>query len=146
MMAAQPPYFLDDPRATPRKSGVVKNPKIHDDGYLNALVNKYAPNKNRIHYGYCIGYDAPSQTIRVEEDIEVTSSFVDTTQVIRTTADWGRPRLTEAEVLNKRVKISYSIQKRQIAGTYPPEYQEVKVIALYEIKPDPAPPMWEFSY
>lgn len=145
-MAAQPPYFLDDPRATPRKSGVVKNPKIHDDGYLNALVNKYAPNKNGIHYGTCIQFDQQGKRIVVEEDIEITSGSVDPTQIIRTVADWGRPRLTEAEVLNKRVKISYSIQKRQIAGTYPPEYQEVKVIALYEIKPDPAPPMWEFSY
>lgn len=142
-MTALPPLFID----VARKPGeVAKNSVVYDGGYFNSIVSVMAPAKNKIHYGYCIAYDETAKTIRVEEDIEKTGGGVDTSRRIISNPEWGRPKLTRTEVMDKRVKISYSIQRRQIASTFPPEYQEVQVIALWEIKPENAPSDWEYSY
>ena len=141
-MAALPPIFLDVAR---KPSEVSKSIISGDMVYLNQLFATYNPNKMKIRYGYCIEHDPTGKKITVEEDIE-GGAAARSGAPPHTEAKWGRPNLSRTEIIGKRVKISYTIQKRPNPPVVGQDQEEYVEILLHAIKPDNAPPSWEFDY
>ena len=144
-MGALPPTFLDDSktieRSDPKKSG-----PSGDELYIDALFKEYKPTTNTIHYGICTAVDTVSKMIVVEEDVEITHPSDSQRNPPRIVAKWGRPTLTESEIVNKRVKLSYTTQIRRAPVNSNERDEEYIEILLHQIKPDNAPAMWEHDY
>lgn len=145
-MAALPPIFIDVARKpTEADKSIISG----DTTYMNQLFATYNPTKMKIRYGYCIEHNATDKEITVEEDIEIGTGKSMVTRIgppPRTVAKWGRPNLGKSEVINKRVKISYTIQKRPNPPIIGQDQEEYVEILLHAIKPDNAPSSWEFDY
>lgn len=73
--------------------------------YVDAVYFNYMPKKPESLTGTCIAYNKDLKEITVDMDILKTDSNVNTNQPVEIQAKWGRPNLTESEVVNKRVKI-----------------------------------------
>jgi hypothetical protein len=119
-----PPQFADTGKSyEPAKRNVASA----DQHYIDAVFDHYRPKKTHFLFGTCIEYREPFREIKVALDIVKSSSSASLFPV-DIYAHWGRPRLTEREVVDHRVKLY--IQREKKNGI-----ESVKDIILSDVDP-----------
>lgn len=98
--------------------------------YIEAVFDTYLPRKPAPLTGYCIDYFELDKKIKVALDIYIFTGLEDLSRNPEIIADWGRPKLSRADIIRRHVKLYVQKEKNRDTGV-----EEVRGVAIAAIAP-----------